>query len=102
MPEVSAAEYLAELSAAGLLAVLVIVVLVFYRRDVVGHRTKVESREQRMLDVIERNASTSEKLSGGIDHLGRSIDQLSQRVSEDRQERQSLLASLVHRRSGDG
>jgi hypothetical protein len=64
-----------------------------YRRDFVREREALRAaherrdrREERLADVVERNAAASERLAGGIEHLGRELrtglEHQSDRLSE--------------------
>jgi hypothetical protein len=68
------------LSALGVGGILASLIFVFYRQDFLreresahGDRERQERREDRLLQVIERNAAASERLAVTIDQLGSSI-----------------------------
>lgn len=68
------------LSAFGVGGVLAALIFVFYRQDFLreresahGERERQERREDRLLQVIERNAAASERLAVTIDQLGGSL-----------------------------
>jgi hypothetical protein len=68
------------LSAFGVGGILAALIFVFYRQDFLREREtahvereRQEHREDRLLQVIERNATASERLAVTIDKLGGSI-----------------------------
>jgi hypothetical protein len=78
MPDLDLIKTLSPLGVGGLLAV---VIFVFYRLDFLRERQnhKVECdrqarREERLLDMIERNAAASERLAVTIENLGKMLE----------------------------
>jgi hypothetical protein len=78
MPDLDLIKTLSPLGVGGLLAV---VIFVFYRLDFLrerqNHKTECERqarREERLLDMIERNAAASERLAVTIDNLGKMLE----------------------------
>lgn len=68
------------LSALGVGGLLASVIFVFYRQDFLrerdtahAERERQERREDRLLQVIERNAAASERLAVTIDKLGTTL-----------------------------
>jgi hypothetical protein len=68
------------LSALGVGGILASLIFVFYRQDFLreregarNDRERQEKREDRLLQVIERNAAASERLAVTIDKLGSTI-----------------------------
>ena len=73
-------ETIKTLSALGVGGVLALLMFVFYRHDFLreregarDERERQERREDRLLQVIERNAAASERLAVTIDRLGSHI-----------------------------
>ena len=74
MPDLDLIKTLSPLGVGGLLAVMI---FVFYRLDFLrerqNHQVERErqaKREERLLDMIERNAAASERLAVTIENLG--------------------------------
>ena len=73
-------ETIKTLSALGVGGILASLIFVFYRQDFLrerdgarNERERQEKREDRLLQVIERNAAASERLAVTIDKLGSTI-----------------------------
>ena len=73
-------ETIKTLSALGVGGILAALMFVFYRQDFLreresarDERERQERREDRLLQVIERNAAAAERLAVTIDRLGVSI-----------------------------
>ena len=78
IPDLDLIKTLSPLGVGGLLA---IVIFVFYRIDFlrerqnhVADRERQAKREERLLDMIERNAAASERLAVTIDNLGKLLE----------------------------
>jgi len=78
MPDLDLIKTLSPLGVGGLLAVMI---FVFYRLDFLRerHNHQVErerqvKREERLLDIIQRNAAASERLAVTIDNLGKMLE----------------------------
>lgn len=78
MPDLDLIKTLSPLGVGGLLAV---VIFVFYRLDFLrerqNHVAELErqaKREERLLDMIERNAAASERLAVTIENLGKMLE----------------------------
>jgi hypothetical protein len=78
MPDLDLIKTLSPLGVGGLLAV---VIFVFYRLDFLrerqNHRAECDrqaKREERLLDMIERNAAASERLAVMIENLGKMLE----------------------------
>jgi hypothetical protein len=78
MPDLDLIKTLSPLGVGGLLAV---VIFVFYRLDFlrerqnhVVERERLAKREERLLDMIERNAAASERVAVTIDNLGKLLE----------------------------
>ena len=78
MPDLDLIKTLSPLGVGGLLAV---VIFIFYRLDFLrerrNHLTERErqaKREERLLDMIERNAAACERLSVTIQNLGEMLE----------------------------
>ena len=78
MPDLDLVKTLSPLGVGGLLAC---VIFVYYRFDFlrerqnhVVERERQAKREERLLDIIERNAAASERLAVTIDNLGKMLE----------------------------
>ena len=78
MPDLDLIKTLSPLGVGGLLA---IVIFVFYRLDFLRERQNHQvdrerqaKREERLLDMIERNAAASERLAVTIENLGKMLE----------------------------
>jgi hypothetical protein len=78
MPDLDLIKTLSPLGVGGLLAV---VIFIFYRLDFLrerqNHQVERErqaKREERLLDMIERNAAASERLAVTIENLGTMLE----------------------------
>ena len=78
MPDLDLIKTLSPLGVGGLLAV---VIFIFYRLDFLrgrknhqGERERQEKREERLFDIIERNAAASERLAVTIENLGTMLE----------------------------
>ena len=78
MPDLELIRTLSPLGVGGLLA---IVIFVFYRLDFLRERQNHQvdrerqaKREERLLDMIERNATASERLAVTIENLGKMLE----------------------------
>jgi len=78
MPDLDLIRMLSPLGVGGLLAC---VIFIYYRLDFLrerqNHRAECErqaTREERLLDVIERNAAASERLAVTIENLARALE----------------------------
>jgi hypothetical protein len=78
MPDLDLIKTLSPLGVGGLLA---IVIFVFYRLDFLRERQNHQvdrerqaKREERLLDMIERNATASERLAVTIENLGKMLE----------------------------
>jgi hypothetical protein len=78
MPDLELVKTLSPLGVGGLLAIMM---FVFYRLDFLrerqNHRAECERqarREERLLDMVERNAAASERLAVTIENLGTMLE----------------------------
>jgi hypothetical protein len=78
MPDIELIRALSPLGVGGLLAVMI---FVFYRADFLRERQNHQAereqqarREERLLAVIERNATAAERLAVTIDNLGTMLE----------------------------
>ena len=78
MPDLDLIKTLSPLGVGGLLA---IVIFIFYRLDFLrerknhqAERDRQEKREERLFDIIERNAAASERLAVTIENLGKMLE----------------------------
>ena len=78
MPDLDLIKTLSPLGVGGLLA---IVIFVFYRLDFLRERQNHQvdrerqaKQEERLLDMIERNAAASERLAVTIENLGKMLE----------------------------
>ena len=78
MPDLDLIKTLSPLGVGGLLAV---VIFVFYRLDFLRERQnhglereRQAKREERLLDMIERNAAASERLAVTVENLGKLLE----------------------------
>jgi hypothetical protein len=78
MPDLELIRALSPLGVGGVLAVMI---FVFYRLDFLrernnhqAERERLAKREERLLDIVERNAAASERLAATIDSLGKMLE----------------------------
>jgi hypothetical protein len=84
MPDLELIKTLSPLGVGGLLA---LVIFLYYRLDFLrerqNHKAERERQatlEKRLLDLIERNATASERLAITIDNLGKLLEREARRV----------------------